>query len=376
LASVLFVTPAVPAADRNGLAMRAGVSVEAIDQRHHLTVAVVRSPFDQSPLRWVRSHARTVVETVCVQDHQSSLSWLASERGRRVAARPLPALARFRPPSVGELILDQVGFAFDVIVVMGTYVAGVAAPFLDRGVAGILDAFDDDARTCASLASLDPSLADEVPHHDAFQHEVFSWFDPVLFASTDDAVAPFRHLPNAVRIPPTPSTRPSGEPLGLLFVGNPSYLPNRDALARLRHRIVPAIEKRGVAVRLLHPAADDDVEEFYRQAHIAAVPLRAGGGTRIKILEAFAHRCPVVSTPTGAQGLAVTAGEHLLLTPDDEDDAAFAEVVVALARDAPRQELLASAARAFVTAHHDHKAVGARLATIIDECAEARAVIR
>ncbi|MCU1359897.1 MAG: hypothetical protein JWN99_1186, partial [Ilumatobacteraceae bacterium] len=289
LASVLFVTPAVPAADRNGLAMRAGVSVQALDQRHHLTVAVVRSPFDESPMDWVRGNARTVVETVCVDDHRSSLSWLASERGRRLAGSPLPTLARFRPPSVGQLIVDQVGDEFDVVVVMGTFAAGVAIPFLDRGIPAILDAFDDDARTCASLATLDPTLADEVAPHDAFQREVFSWFQQVLFASTDDAVPPFVHLPNAVRIPVHDTPRdavgpngPAGEPLGLLFVGNPGYLPNRDALTRLRERIVPAIEQQGMAVDLLHPGADQDVESFYRRAHIAAVPLRAAGGTRIK----------------------------------------------------------------------------------------------
>jgi polysaccharide biosynthesis protein PslH len=373
LASVLFITPAVPAADRNGLAMRAGVSVEALHQRHQLTVAVVRSPFDETPFEWVRGHARTVVETLCVDDRSSSFSWLASERGRRVAGHPLPAMARLRPPSIGELILDRVGCEFDVVVVMGSYAVGVAIPFLDRGVTGILDAFDDDARACESLALLDSSLADEVPQHEAFQREVFPWFDRVLFASTEDAMPPFVHLPNAVRIPVHPhrtrSTSSSGEPLGLLFVGNAGYLPNRDALSRLRRRIVPAIEEHGVAVRLLHPGADDDVDEFYQRAHIAAVPLRAGGGTRIKILEAFAHRCPVVSTPTGARGLDVTPGEHLVLTAEDEDDAAFAQAVVDLARDAPRRQRLAASAWAWVAEHHDHREVGARLATIVDECA-------
>jgi glycosyltransferase involved in cell wall biosynthesis len=55
-----------------------------------------------------------------------------------------------------------------------------------------------------------------------------------------------------------------------------------------------------------------DVGPFYRAANIAVVPLRAGGGTRVKILEAFAHGVPVVSTSIGAEGLRVVPDRHLL----------------------------------------------------------------
>ena len=55
---------------------------------------------------------------------------------------------------------------------------------------------------------------------------------------------------------------------------------------------------------------------FYEQADAAVVPLRAGGGTRIKLLEAFAHGVPVVSTSVGAEGLDVEAGRHLLIADD------------------------------------------------------------
>jgi glycosyltransferase involved in cell wall biosynthesis len=357
---------------RNGLAMRAGVSVEGLHRHHELTVAVIRSSFETAPLDWVRRHSGAVIDMPCATDRQSATSWLWSERGRRVARHPLPALARYQPPSVGQRIIDEAGRDFDVVVVMGTYVAGAALPLLDAGVAGILDAFDDDARTNASLAKLDPSYAAEIPRYDAFQREVFPWFDHVLFSSLEDAVPPFVHLPNAVHIPPTWSLSPRGQPLELLFVGNPSYLPNRDALTRLRDGIVPAIERLGVQVQLLHPRADDDVGPFYGRAHIAAVPLRAAGGTRIKILEAFAHGCPVVSTPTGARGLGVTAGEQLVVTADDDDDLAFAEAVVELARDEDRRAPLAQTARAFVVAHHDRRDVGAQLAGLVEDRARAR----
>jgi glycosyl transferase family 1 len=372
LARVLFVCPVVPAPGRNGLAMRAGVSVEGLGQRHDLAVAVIRSPLDPADLDWVGRHARAVIDTPYGTDRQSATSWMWSERGRRAAGRALPELARPLPPAVGQRIIDQVGRDFDIVVVMGTYAAGVALPLLDAGVAGILDAFDDDVLTNQSLAKLDPLYASEVPRYDAFQREAFPWFDHVLFASLEDAVPPFLHLPNAVRIPATWSLLPRSDPLELLFVGNPSYRPNRDALDRLAHGIVPAVEGLGLEVELLHPRPDVDVGPFYERAHLAAVPLRAAGGTRIKILEAFAHGCPVVSTPTGARGLGVKDGEQLVVTADDDDDLAFAGAVVELACDDTRRARLAEAARAFVVAHHDARHVGAQLATLVAECAEAR----
>jgi len=352
--------------------MRAGVSAAGLGRHHDLTVAVIRSTFDTESLDWVRRHARAVIDMRYAIEQESATSWVRFERGRRAARRSLPALARYWPPSVGGRIIDAAGSDFDVVVVMGTYVAGAAIPLLDAGIAGVLDAFDDDTHVNASLGKLDPSFEPEVPLYQEFQREVFSWFEHVLFASLEDAIAPFGHLPNAVHIPPARALPPGGRPLELLFVGNPAYLPNRDALDRLRHGIVPEVERMGTPVRLLHPRPDQDVAPLYERAHIAAVPLRAGGGTRIKVLEAFAHGCPVVSTPTGARGLGVSAGRELELTAEDDDDIEFAQVVRKLASDDARRMRLAEAARSFVVAHHDAREVGDRLAILVGKCAKTR----
>ena len=63
------------------------------------------------------------------------------------------------------------------------------------------------------------------------------------------------------------------------------------------------------------------------RASVAVVPVRYGGGTRVKILESFAHRVPVVSTSLGAEGLDVEDGVHLLIADDPEQ---FAAAVVRL----------------------------------------------
>jgi glycosyltransferase involved in cell wall biosynthesis len=72
------------------------------------------------------------------------------------------------------------------------------------------------------------------------------------------------------------------------------------------------------------------VAPWYREAQVAAVPLRAGGGTRIKILEAFAHGRPVVSTTIGIEGIAAEPGRHALIA---DDAVAFAAACLRLLRD-------------------------------------------
>jgi len=64
------------------------------------------------------------------------------------------------------------------------------------------------------------------------------------------------------------------------------------------------------------------MDEELARASVAVVPVRYGSGTRVKILESFAHRVPVVSTTLGAEGLDVEDGVHLLLADDPEEFAA------------------------------------------------------
>ena len=89
----------------------------------------------------------------------------------------------------------------------------------------------------------------------------------------------------------------------------------------------------------------DDVRPFVAEAHAYAIPLRVGSGTRIKVFEAMAMGCPVVSTQLGAEGLDVTPGADILM----EDEAgAFAAALVRLLDDGAAAGRLARAARDLV----------------------------
>ncbi|GAA1445745.1 glycosyltransferase [Nocardiopsis tropica] len=115
----------------------------------------------------------------------------------------------------------------------------------------------------------------------------------------------------------------------ILFQGVLSYAPNADAAAWLVKGIAPLVRKEFPDLRVLlagqsSPRIDalgrspgvevtgivPSMTPYLRQADLVVAPLRVAGGTRIKILEAFAHRVPVVSTTVGAEGLEVRAGEH------------------------------------------------------------------
>jgi glycosyltransferase involved in cell wall biosynthesis len=156
----------------------------------------------------------------------------------------------------------------------------------------------------------------------------------------------------------------------LLFVGTFTYRPNVDAALLLGREIFPLVRRAFPAARLLlvgHEPPDavralgrelgvslagavPDVRRAYERAAVAVAPLRAGGGTRLKILEAMALGRPVVSTRVGAEGLDVADGNDLLLADAPGD---FAKAVARLLGDRPLRARLAANARRLVEARYD-----------------------
>jgi glycosyltransferase involved in cell wall biosynthesis len=107
----------------------------------------------------------------------------------------------------------------------------------------------------------------------------------------------------------------------------------------------PAVRVRGFV---------EDLGPLYAQADAVVAPLRTGAGTRIKLLEAFAHNVPVVATRAAAEGLAVLDGRHLLLR---RDPSGLAAAVADLAADPALGALLAEQADRLVRERYSHAAV-------------------
>jgi polysaccharide biosynthesis protein PslH len=102
--------------------------------------------------------------------------------------------------------------------------------------------------------------------------------------------------------------------------------------------------------------ADD--RPYFAGATVYVLPMRYGGGVRLKLLNALAMGCAVVSTPAGAEGIAVRDGEHLLIANNASD---FAAAVNRLLGDAALRAQLGAAGRAYVQQHFDWASIVARL---------------
>lgn len=157
----------------------------------------------------------------------------------------------------------------------------------------------------------------------------------------------------------------------LLFVGWFRHDPNVDALRYFLESVYDRIVKRHPEVRLRIVGAHlpraverlvarrssirldgylDDVRPALAEAAISVVPLRVGGGTRLKILESMAAGTPVVTTSIGCEGLEVEAGRHLLVGDSPE---AFAACVSDLLTDADKRRGVAREARSLVESRYD-----------------------
>jgi glycosyltransferase involved in cell wall biosynthesis len=100
--------------------------------------------------------------------------------------------------------------------------------------------------------------------------------------------------------------------------------------------------------------AVEDTRPFIAESTVYVAPLRMGGGTRFKLLEAMALARPIVSTTIGAEGFEVRAGQELLLADSPEN---FTEAVLQLLNDSARAAAIGQAGLAFAQAHYDWSAI-------------------
>jgi glycosyltransferase involved in cell wall biosynthesis len=168
------------------------------------------------------------------------------------------------------------------------------------------------------------------------------------------------------------------EPETLLFFGTLSYGPNAEGLVWFCDTVLPKVRALRPNVRLRVVGLDPpprvmelgrlpgvdvvgfvpDVRPELWSAALCVVPLHIGGGTRLKILEALAAGCPVISTTVGAEGLSLAGGEHLLLADDAED---FACRTVEALESADLRRRLAQAGRKLVVEQYDWSQIALKL---------------
>ncbi len=177
----------------------------------------------------------------------------------------------------------------------------------------------------------------------------------------------------------SPSDAPSDH-RSLLFVGSMDYHANADSVMWFARTVWPEISRRYPSLKFnivgRSPARNiqllasdkicvtgtvDDVRPFYADALAVIVPLRVGGGTRLKILEAMAMGVPVISTRLGAEGVTAADGQEILLADSEP------EMMAALDRittDMQFRQELATRARRLVEQCYDWSSIGYQLRTV------------
>jgi polysaccharide biosynthesis protein PslH len=199
-------------------------------------------------------------------------------------------------------------------------------------------------------------------------------------------------VPNGVDTQINRPLRPLHGPPALLFVGNMGYPPNVDAIAFFCRMILPHIRQVIADVQVwvvgIDPAPEvwqlsgngvhvtgrvDDLHPYYSRSAACVIPLRGGGGTRLKILEAMALGRPVVSTSIGCEGLDVVDGEQILIADAPEE---FAQKTVQLLTDAALRQRIATNARELVTTLYDWDVLTARLVQVYAEVADRRTTLQ
>lgn len=168
----------------------------------------------------------------------------------------------------------------------------------------------------------------------------------------------------------------------IVFVGAMRHQPNADGAIWFATQVLPLVQQTVPDARFVIVGADpppavqtlqsphievtgrvEDVRPYLATAALAVVPLFSGGGTRLKILEAFATGVPVISTTIGAEGIEAVDRDHLLLAHDPQR---FADGVNSLLGDSDLAERRASSGRALVERQYGWSAIAGKLTTAHD----------
>jgi glycosyltransferase involved in cell wall biosynthesis len=224
----------------------------------------------------------------------------------------------------------------------------------------------------------------------AYERYLLQQCDHTLAVSEEDRLALLRLHPQAqISIIPNgvdsssftsqPSTSPS-PPYRMVFTGTLDFRPNVDAVLWFARAILPLVQKQIPQVKFVivgrTPSAEiqalhngqsievwanvPEIYPFLAEAAVFVLPMRMGGGIRLKLLEALAMQLPTVSTPLGAMGVPELRNtEHLLLATTPEE---FAEATLSLLKDEALGKRLGVAGRNLVQVKYDWQEVGRKLA--------------
>ena len=339
---ILFISPVEPSSGGTGLAMRAHAVLGALRSFSQVFLLVL------DPWRGDKTSKQMGMVGVARIEIPDQLfeNQLSGHMGVKITPREWPTVTRQQQAFFYDLGRD---LCIDKVHVFRFYMAPYAEIFFGQIPCELdLDELESHtrlrhAKSCknSSEYALERIYKMEASFYVAVEKSLLIKFNEIYVCS-DVAKeylislvdkAKIKVLPNVVHIPAPLAPLKSAKVFTIIFVGNMGYFPNIDAVKYICDEIVPALRKImkvlfvvkifGLGelpehVKELLPREvlwlgfAETLEPEYQGCEIVLVPIRSGGGTRIKILEAFAHSRPLVSTTIGAEGLQVQHGQHYM----------------------------------------------------------------
>lgn len=290
--------------------------------------------------------------------------------------------------AVERLVADR---GYDAVVVSQIHVARYA-----MGLSGLVRVLDDlepnGLRSASPESSLRGRLRDALTwvKVQRYVETVVGTFDATVVVSEQEREAVLELAPDArVEVVPngvdTDVNRvglAEAERDTMVYAGAPTFGANLEAVRWFAAEVLPAVrasrpgarfvvtgrvdslppESLPVASGLTYAGYLDDVRPAIASSWCSVIPLRRGGGTRLKVLESLALGTPVVSTSKGVEGLDLVPGEEVLVADTAE---AFAATVIDLMQDAPRRAALAVAGRRAVEERYDWQPIARRFTDLV-----------
>lgn len=237
-------------------------------------------------------------------------------------------------------------------------------------------------------------LRRESTHMSAYEARICSRFDHVTTVTQEDRSqllragvrenVPLTVIPICIDPEDTPRVARHPTARDLVCVGSMFYPPNVDGVSWFAREVFPRLEQALPQTRFfivgVRPATEllslqenpriivtdyvADTTPFLEQAAAFIVPLRAGGGMRVKILDAWARGVPIVSTTIGAEGINVSPNENILMADDPK---AFADAVIQVVNNAALARRLSEGGRRTVEAEYNWRVTYRRWDTIYGE---------
>ena len=391
---ILFLSTWYPYPPDNGSKLRVYHLLRALAQAHE--VRLVSFAFDTA-----RPEQPGDLRSLCADVQVVSINpFTVNQAGAlRTFLSPSPIVSR-PVPAMSDLVAGVLrALSFDALIASSEITAPYAlqAP---SGTATVLEEHNSLTRWMQERYAGQPGLAQRARCWASWQKtrryeaRLFQQFDLVTMVSEQDRTVCLTDLPGyrgCVETVPNGvdcgHNRPGlaqPRPNTLVYNGSLTYSANYDAMRWFLAEIYPRIQARQPGVTLTITGSTkgvdvaglalddtvrltgfvDDVRIPVAEAAVCVVPIRQGGGTRLKILEALALGTPVVATSKGAEGLAVTDGEQLLLADTPE---AFAGQTLRVLRDPALHERLAANARRLVETRYDWTPIGKRFAALVEE---------